>query len=72
MIIHCVSDWPGVLAAAFVDEGEEAQGQRRSAWSTTDEETEPGFFAPVGQRYIADLTGVLPRGNQRNAHSRGG
>lgn len=69
MVIHCVGDWPGLLAAAFIDEGVEAQGQRRSAWSTTDEETEPGFFAPVGQRYIADLTGVQPRGNQRNAHA---
>ena len=61
MIIHGVSDWPGLLAAAFIDEGEEAQGQRRSAWSTTDEETEPGFFAPQSANVTLPIWPVFCR-----------
>jgi hypothetical protein len=58
-----------LLAAAFIDVGVEAQRQRDSAWSTTDEEIESGFFVPACQRYIADLTSVLPSRNQSNGHS---
>ncbi|MNF18186.1 hypothetical protein D3C80_2221150 [compost metagenome] len=53
-----------MLAAAFIDEAVEAQGQGGTGWSTADEETESGLLVPGGQRDIADLAGVLPGGDQ--------
>jgi hypothetical protein len=58
-----------LLATAFIDEGIEAQWQYDPAGSTTDEKTQTGLFVPLGQHDIADLTDVLPGGNQRNVNA---
>ncbi|MNN71832.1 hypothetical protein D3C81_1878040 [compost metagenome] len=71
-VVHVISGWAWLLAAAFVDKSVETQRQSGSVRDTRNVEVKTGFIIHSGQSRTADLASILLGSGQRQCYRMAG